>query len=402
MLTDTDKLAAITFTIDWESEIAHHTDQYHGQRINFWRDCFPKSLGAELLNRFPGDAIDKAFSPGEIVPPFNPKQEFSIQSNQFSTKGSDGPIHPRQGRFYPKGLLKGIANVFPQNIEPFRVLSLEKEKIHVSFNHPLASTPLQFRAEITEVIPKPADRGGTCIDWMETLTSGPGMQARASGRPTDFFADDPFRREDETDDGLFYGKPRLVQHLDDRAILEIRRLYEKLLPKNADVLDLMSSWTSHLPDGLPLGTITGLGMNAEELERNPRLNRRIVHDLNRDPKLPFSENAFDAIICTASVEYLIHPFAVFEELARVLKPGGICIMTVSNRWFPPKAIRIWKDLHEFERMGLILEYFLSTGKFGDLHSHSLRGLPRPETDKYFGSQRHSDPVYAVWGIRNPH
>ena len=399
MLTETDKLAAITFTIDWDSGVAHHTDRYHGQRINFWRDCFPKAIGSELLNRLPGDRIERRFPAGDIVPAFDPKKAFSISPGQFTTKGPDGTIHPRQGRFYPKGLLRGIANVFPQNVQPFRVIAVDPTEIHVDLNHPLAKAPLQFRAEVIDVMPKPVDRGGTCIDWMETLTDGPGMQTRADGKPTDFFSDDPFRREDETEDAVFYEKPRFVQHLDDRAIAEIRSLYERLLPQHASVLDFMSSWTSHLPEGVSFSQVTGLGMNAEELERNPVLDHRVVQDMNLNPRLPFADRSFDAVVCTASVEYLTQPFLVFEELARVLRPEGVCVMTVSNRWFPPKAIRIWKELHEFERMGLILEYFLSTGKFKELNTYSMRGLPRPETDKYFGSQRFSDPVYAVWGRR---
>jgi hypothetical protein len=72
-------------------------------------------------------------------------------------------------------------------------------------------------------------------------------------------------------------------------------------------------------------------------------------------------------------------------------------MTFSNRWFPPKSIRIWKELHEFERMGLVLEYFERTGRFQDLETFSMRGIPRPWDDKYFPQMRFSDPVYAVWG-----
>jgi SAM-dependent methyltransferase len=102
-------------------------------------------------------------------------------------------------------------------------------------------------------------------------------------------------------------------------------------------------------------------------------------------------------MCTVSVEYLTHPLAVFSEVARVLRPGGRFVVTVSNRWFPPKAIRVWKELHEFERMGLVMEYFLLSGAFRRLQTQSMRGLPRPADDKYAHQLMHSDPVYAVWG-----
>jgi SAM-dependent methyltransferase len=97
------------------------------------------------------------------------------------------------------------------------------------------------------------------------------------------------------------------------------------------------------------------------------------------------------------VEYLTRPFDVFAEAARVLKPGGVFAATFSNRWFPPKVIRVWPVLHEFERMGLVLEYFLNSGKYNQLQTYSLRGLPRPANDKYAAQLPYSDPVYAVWG-----
>jgi ubiquinone/menaquinone biosynthesis C-methylase UbiE len=122
-----------------------------------------------------------------------------------------------------------------------------------------------------------------------------------------------------------------------------------------------------------------------------------VQDLNTVDRLPFDAQTFDAVLCTASIEYLIDPFAIYKEVARVLKPKSPFIVTFTNRWFPPKAIKLWTELHEFERMGLVLEYFMQSGKFEDLHTYSVRGLPRPHNDKYFPEYRFSDPVYAVWG-----
>jgi SAM-dependent methyltransferase len=154
---------------------------------------------------------------------------------------------------------------------------------------------------------------------------------------------------------------------------------------------------SHLDPALELSSVTGLGMNADELAANERLSERVVHDLNRDTVLPYPDAGFDAVICTVSVEYLVRPFEVFREVARVLRPGGKFIVTFSNRWFPPKAIGVWADLHPFERMGLVLEYFLRDGLFRNLNTFSLTGLPRPQDDKYASQMQWSDPVYSVWG-----
>lgn len=161
----------------------------------------------------------------------------------------------------------------------------------------------------------------------------------------------------------------------------------------------MSSWHSHLPEGLAGSPVVGLGLNGTELEANPALDRRLVQDLNAESRLPFDSDSFDAVICTASVEYLVDPYAVFREVGRVLRPAGVFIVTFSNRWFPPKAIAIWEAIHELERPGLVLEYFLESGLFRDLETWSLRGLPRPPDDKYADQLSHSDPVYGVWGHR---
>ena len=170
-----------------------------------------------------------------------------------------------------------------------------------------------------------------------------------------------------------------------------------MLTPGMKVLDLMSSWQSHLPDQLPLTSVVGVGLNEAELQHNSRLTRHLIHDLNQDPRMPFPDREFDAVICSLSVEYLTRPEEVFQEVARILRPGGRLIHTFSNRWFPPKVIKIWPELHEFERLGLVLEYFLRSGSFGSLETFSCRGWPRPASDRYFPQVRLSDPVYAVWG-----
>jgi SAM-dependent methyltransferase len=192
-----------------------------------------------------------------------------------------------------------------------------------------------------------------------------------------------------------------VHHIDDTAREVVKNTYGRFLSNGMQVLDLMSSWQSHIPSHLNLERTVGLGLNEKELKKNTELSDFRVQDLNIDTTLPFESNTFDAVVNTVSVEYLIDPLAVFKEVARILRPDGYFIVTFSNRWFPTKAIRIWPELHEFERMGLVLEYFLRAGGFKDLQTYSMRGLPRPCDDKYFPELRHSDPVYAVWGRKQP-
>jgi SAM-dependent methyltransferase len=232
---------------------------------------------------------------------------------------------------------------------------------------------------------------------MEQLTDGPGMQARWRNQASDYLSDSLFERQDASSDALFYSSPRLIQHLDDTAVAMVENTYGRFLKDNMQVLDLMSSWKSHIPVRHRLKRLVGLGLNQNELDHNQQLTESVVQDLNANPRLPFDTNVFDAVLCTVSVEYLIDPLAVFSEVARVLRPGGYLVVTFSNRWFPTKAIRLWTELHEFERMGLVLEYFMQTQVFEDLHSYSMRGLPRPHVDKYFPELMYSDPLYAVWG-----
>jgi len=166
-----------------------------------------------------------------------------------------------------------------------------------------------------------------------------------------------FRREDESDDALFYREPRLVTHLDDEAIGALTAFYRQVIPDGAQVLDLMTSWVSHLPAGKPLSGVAGVGLNAVELGANPVLTERLVQDLNRDPVLPWPEAYFDAAVVTVSVQYLTRPAEVFREVGRVLGPGAPFVVAFSNRCFPSKAIAAWLELGPRGHAELVTEYF---------------------------------------------
>ena len=344
------------FQTKWTSGIADHTDAYAARQVNLWRDLLPQDILNQLMGRQTGDGFTVHFNPGVLLEPHRVQDVRDLSRIQFQPERVGRTFfEPRPGRFYPKGVLKDIAGVFSENIEPFRCVRVNNGNLSVDLGHPLADISVDLQITIGSVSAKTQERGGTMRDWPSIVTSGPGMQARWRQTPTDFFSDEPFSRADESPDAVFYTRPRLIQHLDDAAIDMVRQLHGRFIRNDMRVLDLMSSWQSHLPLDVSLKQVTGLGMNAMELERNTALNESVVHDLNENPVLPFSDASFDAVVCTASIEYLIHPLDVFKQVARVLKPGGVFAVTFSNRWFPPKAVSIWKDLHEFERMGLVLE-----------------------------------------------
>jgi SAM-dependent methyltransferase len=196
-----------------------------------------------------------------------------------------------------------------------------------------------------------------------------------------------FRRTDDSDDELFYSAARKVVHIDDGAISCIGQIFSNLLPRGGAILDLMSSWRSHLPSGLAPVRVVGLGMNRAEMEDNPALTEIVIHNLNRDPRLPLPDADFDAAVLTVSVQYLTHPVEVFADVGRVLRPGAPLVVSFSNRMFPTKAVAIWMEASEEQRAGLVQKYFMDTGVFRDIEviDRSRRGQ--------------SDPIWAVVGRR---
>jgi SAM-dependent methyltransferase len=182
----------------------------------------------------------------------------------------------------------------------------------------------------------------------------------SAGRP---FPPELFARVDESPDALFYGEPRFALHIDDATIAALTQLYREELPPGCRVLDLMSSWVSHLPNDVRYARVAGLGMNADELAANPRLDERRVQDLNREPALPWPDASFDAVLCAVSVQYLVRPVEVFAEVARVLREGGKLLVATSHRLFPTKAIAAWRSLPADDRLRLVGAYLGQAGGF---------------------------------------
>jgi len=195
----------------------------------------------------------------------------------------------------------------------------------------------------------------------------------------------PFRRVDESPDPEFYAVPRLVTHIDAGAIAVVTALYEELLPTSGPVLDLMSSWRSHLPEGRS-GRVVGLGLNAEEMADNPQLDEVVVHDLNANPRLPFEDRTFAAVVCCVSVQYLVRPIDTFAEVARVLAPGGPVVVTFSNRCFPTKAVAAWRVGDDEDHLVLV-----------DAYLRAASGLGPPTARSHRPGR--GDPLYAVWALR---
>ncbi len=193
-----------------------------------------------------------------------------------------------------------------------------------------------------------------------------------------------FAKQDMGDDLGFYAPARLVTHIDAGAVAALTGLYRDRLARNTRVLDLMSSWVSHLPADGAYRHVVGHGMNAEELAANPRLDRWFVQDLNRDTALPLDDGAFDAALCCVGVQYLQHPVAVLADVRRVLVPGAPIIVSFSNRCFPTKAVAIWQRLDTSGHAALVRLYLDRAGFTG-------------VTAMLLADGRSSDPLVAVIG-----
>ena len=383
-------LNASVVTLSWRSYETTHRDACFFAGLSP-RDAMSRLVGAET----PVVHLE----PGDVVPDWDPGRVIEIDHTQFNRAPSSfARIAPRVGQHYATRLLADMKPEVVGDAQVFRCLSQTPSGLRIDLNPPLSG--VAARLEAVDAIP---DRSAA-PDWDQKrlrwrlLQSGPGLQARRRDVSPDWPSDEDLQREDENDDTLFYTEPRFVTHIDDTTIQQVSRLYARLIEPGARVLDLMSSWISHLPEDVSFGQVVGLGMNRRELAANPVLDEHRVHNLNQEPRLPFPDGSFDAVVCAVSVEYLCQPLAVFEDVRRVLAPGGVFVNVFSNRCFPTKAIALWARLHEFERMGLIA-HFYRRAEFSNVNTWSLRGLPKPVNDPYVSQSNESDPVYAVWASK---
>lgn len=202
--------------------------------------------------------------------------------------------------------------------------------------------------------------------------------------PLPDFPDGAFAKQDGGDDLAFYAPARLVTHIDERAVAALTARYRTLLPENSRVLDLMSSWVSHLPNDCYYQEVVGHGMNAQELAANPRLDRWFVQNLNRDPGLPLDTDAFDGALCCVGVQYLQQPVAVFGEVRRVLNLDSPFVVSFSNRCFPTKAVAVWRAL-DIDGHAALVRLYLERAGFADVTVETLADGAR------------CDPLVAVVG-----
>ena len=385
----------INFQLKWTSHAAEHTDDFLIQNVDLENDILPTGFNEALTSLTIGESYTQKIQAKDLLGEgYSSDKVITFDSELFDGQFKNQYSPPMLYRFYPSAIAWQGLDASEKDYSPFRLIAKNQDEMRADRNHPLAKYYLTLTATLVEQCDKTdvsASKNNVVSkkDIARLITSkGPGMQAPFEFGDPIFFDDYPFKNKTTPD--------LTTPYLDSSASEEIAKLHSQLLPKHSKVLDVMSNGNSHLDVKYETGLLVGIGSNEKKLSENKRLDTYQVQDLNEISTLPFETNSFNDAICTMSIEYLTDPLVVMKEIARVVNPGGKCIITFSDNWIPDQATHLWGQLHPFERMQLVLEYFRKTELFHELNTFSKRGLPRPKDDKYIIEKPLSSPIFAVW------
>ncbi|MDA0656132.1 MAG: hypothetical protein O2912_06990 [Proteobacteria bacterium] len=388
------KSADLTIVLEWESVfsggVIRHRDALFAPNVALWHEA---DWARDIRRLNPGECVEARLSIETLLGPMSGAIS-EIHTDAFKPQFRNGEAMTlRTGRFYPSLLCNGLVKHPEDRAKLFRTLGSPQKMVKIDTRHPLTDYALTIKVHCEKIREDGSPTPFYVV--LHKLAAGPGIQARHRNIETDFSSDDAYARPEGGADPYFYALPRLTAHLDSRAQQAVGAFYREVLPEHGHLLDLMSSLHSNLDGGQSYKSLTGLGLNAEEMASNQELTNAVIADLNKGRAIPFSDCAFDGAICTVSVDYLIHPVETLSEVGRILKAGAPFAATYSNRWFPTKVTKLWTELHPFERLGLLATYLHETGCFRDLETYSIRGLPRPPDDPYSDQIAESDPIFAI-------
>ena len=194
---------------------------------------------------------------------------------------------------------------------------------------------------------------------------------------------------DTSDDQIFYQEPRYVHHLSHSFRDRLTNLYSKYLCKHHIILDLMSSWVSHLPTNTKYKKVIGHGMNKSELNSNHRLDSFWVQDLNKTQNMPIEDSNIDIGLIVAGWQYLQYPEKVSSELSRIIKRDSLLVVSFSNRAFWTKSPNIWTNSSEDQRIKYVKSVLSANGWrvekiFNEkTYENKLLGFYSFESDPFF-------------------
>ncbi len=196
---------------------------------------------------------------------------------------------------------------------------------------------------------------------------------------------------DSSDDQSFYNHPRYVYHISESFRNRLTDIYSEYLYDHHVILDLMSSWVSHLPNNISYKKVIGHGMNDSELSSNKRLNSFWVQDLNKSQNLPIEDSSIDVGLIVAGWQYLQYPEKVSLELSRIIKANSLLIISFTNRAFWTKSPKIWSDSSEEKRVNYVKSVLFSTGwRVEKIYNE------KTYDKKFFGFYTsESDPFYSI-------
>lgn len=345
-------LGSLEFTVHWEKDGRSHEECFLGRRFNPVNDIFPRGMREALEGKRVGESVTITYEPRMCIPRHRESLVRTLPLHRLRPKTVQGkPIIPCVGRFYPQGHINGITDVYPDTLTPFRLTELTKTTFTADCNHPLARIPITITATIQHLEPRDVGTYGSLTHWREkTCDWGPGMQAMLDGAPPDFFLPFFFARLDATTE------PFRPPRLDAAARANIDRTFGRFL---ADDMRILSPTVSA-------------------------------------PVRP--EGQYDALTCVCFMEYQTEPVAFLRYMLPHLAPGAPVLVAFSHSHDERRVIEGWTKLHEFERMGLVLEYLRQAGLDTGAGTVSIRNDWRDTGDPVFLEKKGvSDPVYVVYG-----
>lgn len=345
-------IGALEFTVIWEKDGVRHEEIFLGRKFNAVNDIFPRGMRKALEGKKAGESVTITYEPRMCIPRFKDKLVRTFPLHQLRKKTIQGkPIVPRVGRFYPQGHIDGLRDIYPDTLTPFRLIGLDEEVFVADRNHPLANIPVTIKAKVQYIEERDTGTYGSLTHWRETTCDwGPGMQAMHEGQPTDFFL--PTFFDTHSSDKNQFSPPKV----DQTAQKNFEIIYNRFLTAKKRILEL-----GHTADVQP-------------------------------------EGEYDAALCTLGVEYWTSPVDTLKTINQHLKRGAPILIGFSNHYDSTRVIRGWTELHEFERMGLVLEYLRQAGLDGKAGTVSMRNDWRDKDDPLFLETRGvSDPVYVVYG-----
>jgi len=388
------RVADIDFTLEWKSSVAQHIDIFHLDQVDLHHEKLPSNFAEKLVELSIGESYSQTYPAKDILgEEYSTNNVITFSADLFDAqfKGQSSP--PILYRFYPSAIAWQGLETEATDYRPFRLISANNENLVADKNHPLAKYYLTLTAVKLKEYDLPENSKKRKRHITKLISSrGPGMQVPFEyGEPV-FFKKYPFQRADD--------KLSTKPHVDSVAAAEIKKLYSTLLPTHSKILDVQADEFSYLANDYQSGLLAGIGSNEKGMSANQKLNTYQVQNINEDVILPFETNSFDDSICSLSIETFRNPIGLIKEIARVVNTGGKFVVIFSDNNPTTQTINLWSQLHPFERIQLVLEYFNQTNLFNEINTYSKRGNPRPSDDKYFNQKRMSDPIYAVWGTIN--